>query len=77
VRWIIVSNQPFTEIENDEFRDMMSYARRSIGAKMLKADSVRSKVIAYSENMREDLKKLLVVSEVNMCVSDNLHCSAL
>jgi hypothetical protein len=27
IRWVIVSNQPFTEIENEEFIDMMGYAR--------------------------------------------------
>lgn len=66
IRWVIVSNQPFTEIENEEFRDMMGYARRSLAVKMPKADSLKSKVMVYSEEMRNNLKKLLAVSACSM-----------
>jgi hypothetical protein len=62
VRWQIASNQPFDEVEDRYFIDMMSYARRSIADKLLKADAMKNRVIEYSKESRIRLKNVLHVN---------------
>ena len=62
VRWQIASNQPFDEVEDRYFIDMMSYTRRSIADKLLKADAMKNRAIEYSKESRTRLKNILHVN---------------
>ena len=62
VHWQIASNQLFDEVEDPYFIDMMSYARRSIADKLLKADAMKNRVIEYSKESHIRLKNILHVN---------------
>jgi hypothetical protein len=67
VKWIAMSNQPFTEIENPEFRALITFLKPFVGKKMCKADQLRSLVMEQSEKAQNRMKKILEVSDSSMC----------
>jgi hypothetical protein len=62
VQWIITGNTPFLAIENMEFQEFCQYSCHSVADKLLKADALHEKTMAYSAELREELKELLKVS---------------
>ena len=62
VRWIVVSNQPFSEIENEELRDLLLYLRPSLKGRIIGADQLTRKVQAMADKSRLNLKQYLAVS---------------
>jgi len=62
VCWQIASNQPFDEVEDQYFIDMMAYTRRSIADKLLKADAMKNRAIEYSKESCIRLKNILHVN---------------
>jgi hypothetical protein len=67
VKWIAMSNQPFTEIENPEFHALITFLKPFVGKKMCKANRLRSLVMEQSEKVQNWMKKILEVSESSMC----------
>ncbi|CUA76156.1 Zinc finger BED domain-containing protein RICESLEEPER 2 [Rhizoctonia solani] len=47
-RWIVTGNQPFTEVENEEFQDMIVYLQPALEDHLVKANAIRSRVINHA-----------------------------
>jgi hypothetical protein len=62
VKWIVVSNQPFTEVEVPEFRDLLAFLKPVVGDRMVKGDQMREKIMDHAEKARKRLRELLKVS---------------
>ena len=58
---MVMSCQPFTEVENEEFRDLLSYLKPFL-KDMNQADAMRTKILAQSAAARKSLQKILKVS---------------
>jgi hypothetical protein len=48
VKWIVVSNQPFTEVEVPEFHNLLTFLKLPVGNRMVKADQMHEKIMALS-----------------------------
>lgn len=86
VRWIIVSNQPFTEIENIELRELLIYLRPSIEKELPMADALKERVMHYAAETQVRLANLLAVctsgpliqkilTHRNLGSNKSTHCS--
>lgn len=58
---MVMSCQPFTEVENEEFRDLLSYLKPFL-KDMNRADAMRTKILTQSAAARKSLQKILKVS---------------
>jgi hypothetical protein len=61
IRWMISSDQPFTAVENAEFRELMTYVRPSAAGLLLGADAYRNRIMAFSEEAKQKLAQRLMV----------------
>jgi hypothetical protein len=58
---MVMSCQPFTEVENEEFRDLLSYLKPFL-KDMNRADAMRTRILQQSTAARKSLQKVLKVS---------------
>ena len=49
-RYFVLGNVPFTEIEQEEFRDVISYGRPQLRTRLLGADQMKKKVLGVVED---------------------------
>ncbi|KAG8921767.1 hypothetical protein FRC01_014904 [Tulasnella sp. 417] len=59
VRWITISNQPFTEIESEELLEIFSYLRSAVEGRIIKADALKNRIKEASEVQRQSFKEFL------------------
>ncbi|CAE7143516.1 unnamed protein product [Rhizoctonia solani] len=50
-RWIVTGNQPFTEIENKELRDMIIYLRPALGDHLIQSAALKERLFGHAEIM--------------------------
>ncbi|KAF8705378.1 protein dimerization, partial [Rhizoctonia solani] len=58
-RWIVTGNQPFTEVENEEFQDMVFYLQPTLKEHFVKANAIRNRVISHASAIRQQTKTYL------------------
>ena len=58
---MVMSCQPFTEVENEEFRDLLSYLKPFL-KDMNRGDAMQTRILQQSTDARMSLKKILKVS---------------
>lgn len=58
-RWIVTSNQPFMEVENEEFRDMITYLRPALQGHLVRSTVIRDKLFSHAGAVRECTKQYL------------------
>jgi len=56
---MVASNQPFTEVDNMQFRALMSFMRPPLKTKMVHATQIREKIDLSFADARERFKKLV------------------
>jgi hypothetical protein len=61
IEWIVVSNQPFTEVDNPQFRCLISYGKPIIAEKMVHATQLKERLLAEFEKARGRFKNTLKV----------------
>jgi hypothetical protein len=61
-RYFVLSNVPFTEIERQEFRDVISYGRPQLRTRLLGADQMKKKVLGVVEDADSWLLDYISVS---------------
>lgn len=61
IKWMVISNQPFSEIENDEFLDLITYLRPAIEGKVVKADAIKNRIDHKAHEHRGKLAAYLKV----------------
>lgn len=62
VKWITISNQPFSEIESEELLDIFSYLRSAVEGRIIKADALKNRIKTASDEQRERFKSYIKVS---------------
>ena len=65
--YFVLGNVPFTEIEQDEFRDIISYGRPQLRSCLVGADQMKKKIYGIVEDADTWLMDYISVS-VNFCV---------
>ncbi|KAF5317589.1 hypothetical protein D9758_018466 [Tetrapyrgos nigripes] len=64
VKWIVACNQPFTEVEQQEFVDLLQYVHHSGGTLQIpKQDAIRHKVFKLGENTIKEMREMFL----NLC----------
>ncbi|CUA76039.1 Zinc finger BED domain-containing protein DAYSLEEPER [Rhizoctonia solani] len=58
-RWIVMRNHAFTEIENDEFRDLISFLQPALSDHFVQANALRNRIFGHAGTQREWLKSYL------------------
>ena len=58
---MVVSNQPFTEVDNPQFRRLISYGKPIIAEKMVHATQLKERLLTEFEHARDHFKKTLKV----------------
>lgn len=66
IKWFVVSNQPFTEIESEELIAVMTYLRPSLEKHLIKADALKARIMKAAEEQREKLKKYIKVGPFSL-----------
>jgi len=61
VEWIVASCQPFTEVDNPQFRALMSFVKPMLGGKMVHSTQLKEKIDAEFAKARERLKEIIKV----------------
>jgi hypothetical protein len=65
--YFVLGNVPFTEIEQDEFRDIISYGRPQLRSRLVSADQMKKKIYGIVEDADTWLMDYISVS-ANFCV---------
>ena len=58
-RWIVTGNQPFAEIENEEFRDMLTYLRPAIQDHLVHSTAIKNRILTHAGVSRQLTKQYL------------------
>ncbi|KAG8734285.1 hypothetical protein FRC12_018580 [Ceratobasidium sp. 428] len=58
-RWIVTGHQPFTEVENEEFQDVLTYLKPALEGHLLKSEAIRDRIIGHAGVMRHSMKQYL------------------
>ncbi|QRV96184.1 hAT family dimerization protein [Ceratobasidium sp. AG-Ba] len=58
-RWIVTSSQPFSEVENDEFQELLTYLRPALEGHILKAEAIRNRIFHHAELHRCSTRQYL------------------
>ncbi|EUC63749.1 transposase, putative [Rhizoctonia solani AG-3 Rhs1AP] len=58
-RWIVTGNQPFTEIENEELRDMIIYLHPALSDHLIRSAALKERLFGHAEIMRRSTKQYL------------------
>lgn len=58
-RWIVTGSQPFTEIENEEFQDMLIYLKPALQGHLVQSDAIRDRVLSNAGVLRQGTRKYL------------------
>ncbi|CAE6431808.1 unnamed protein product [Rhizoctonia solani] len=58
-RWIVTGNQPFTEIENEELRDIIVYLRPALSDHLIRSAALKERLFGHAEIMRRFTKQYL------------------
>lgn len=58
-RWIVTGNQPFTEVENPEFIDLLSYVKPALQGHIVKSQAIENRVLSHAGTLRRSTKKYL------------------
>jgi hypothetical protein len=58
-RWIVTGNQPFTEVENEEFCELLVYLKPALQGHLVKSQAIRDRILSHAESMRNDTKRYL------------------
>jgi len=61
MKWMIISNQPFTEVESEELRDLLVYLKPCM-SELVKADAIKERIMKYGMEKRDHLIEILKVS---------------
>ncbi|EUC59808.1 transmembrane protein, putative, partial [Rhizoctonia solani AG-3 Rhs1AP] len=59
-RWIVTGNQPFTEVENTKFQDILVYLKPALEGHLLQSQAIRDRIFAHVGTMRNSIKQYLV-----------------
>ena len=62
--WIVASDQPFTEVENPEFVELLNYVHRNSSGSELQIlghNSIKRRVMDMGENGIEEVKEMFMV----------------
>lgn len=71
VQWMVMSNQPWTEIEDPYFQDILTFLRPSLNpTKLLKQKAIREMVNSEAKSARVSLRLYLKVST---CLHSRVH----
>jgi hypothetical protein len=62
VEWMVASNQPFTEVDNPQFRKMMAFLRPNLRDNMVHSTQIRKKIDAGFDEARKRFKAAIKVS---------------
>lgn len=63
MRYIVIKNRPFTDIESDELLDIICYGRPpSLREKIVGADQLKNKILQLGEEVNGWLKEYFEVS---------------
>lgn len=58
-RWIVTGNQPFTEVENRQFRELLIYLRPALQDHLIRASAIRDRILDHAEATRMLTKSYL------------------
>lgn len=72
MKWLVVANQPFTVIDNPQFRDLIAFLRPHLKTKMIHSTQLREKLDQAFADSREQFKKLIKVSRFH-CILQRLR----
>jgi hypothetical protein len=61
-RYFVLSNMPFSEIEQEEFRDFISYGRPQLRARLIGADQMKKRIYGVVEDAESWLMNYISVS---------------
>ena len=59
--WMVVSYQPFTEVDVPEFCEMIGYLKPFVVEKLVKNQAMKDKVMVMADEGRLRLKEMLMV----------------
>ncbi|CAE7121114.1 unnamed protein product [Rhizoctonia solani] len=59
VRWIVMRNHPFTEIEDDDFQDFLLHLKPALSDHFIQADALRNRIFGHAGAQRQNLKSYL------------------
>ncbi|KAF5374248.1 hypothetical protein D9758_004531 [Tetrapyrgos nigripes] len=70
VKWIVACDQPFSEVEQQEFIDLMQYVHHSGGALHIpKKDAVCCKVLKLGKKTMKEMKEMFLVLQGKVALS--------
>lgn len=58
-RWIVTGSQPFLEIENEEFQDMLLYLKPALQGHIVQSDAIRDRVLHNAGVVRQHTSRYL------------------
>jgi hypothetical protein len=65
VEWIVASCQPFTEVDNPQFRALMKFVKPVLGEKMVHSTQLKEKIDTEFAKARERFKEIIEVYNQN------------
>ncbi|EUC55177.1 HAT family dimerization protein [Rhizoctonia solani AG-3 Rhs1AP] len=60
VQWIVMRNHPFTEIEDEDFQDLLLHLKPALGDHFIQADALRNRIFGHAGVQQQWLKSHLV-----------------
>ncbi|QRV92757.1 AC9 transposase [Ceratobasidium sp. AG-Ba] len=70
-RWIVADNRPFTQVENEEFRDLLTYLKPALDGHLVKSKAIWDRVFKDASTARESTQKYLTSLLGLMAISCN------
>jgi len=65
VKWLVACDQPFTEVEQEEFIELLQYVHHSGGQLHIpKSDAIRQKVIKLGDQTIGEIHDMFTVSKI-------------
>ena len=58
-QWIVTGNQPFTEVENPEFLELLGYLKPALEKNIVESQAIRERVFLHAGTLRHSMKKYL------------------
>ncbi|KAG8709763.1 hypothetical protein FRC08_018078, partial [Ceratobasidium sp. 394] len=58
-RWIVTSHQPFSEVENQEFQELLTYLKPALEGHLRQSQAIRDRVFHHAEVLRSSTKQYL------------------
>lgn len=52
-KWIVTGNQPFTEVENEELRELFVYLKPALHKHLVQSDAIRDRIFSHASLLRK------------------------